>query len=99
MSLFSSSTELRACSVQSTPTMAVPSFGGKCESLSDFAQEVELCRRVAKLGVTERASGLVLQMVLQKGPGAAGSDQFLEQDAASKIMLLPHDYSAPDASD
>ena len=81
--------------------MSVPFFGGKGESCSNNAREVELRSRVTNLEPTRRASALIMNIdpVAREARKVAGNDQIMDPDGVPKILQVPNDYLAPDAVD
>ena len=87
--------------VKMTPKVAAPSFDGKRESPSNFAQEAEFWSRAANLNATNRAPAFVLHMApaARATCMAVASDQLLGPDAGAVITQLMHELFAPDNLD
>ena len=83
------------------PTVAAPSSDRQGEPVSIFAQEVELWRRAAYLGVTKRASALVLHTdpAVRDVCVSVGCGRPPGPGAVRKITQVLHDYFAPGALD
>ena len=83
------------------PTVAIPPFSGKGESLANYAQEAQFRSRVTNWGLTKRPSAKVLRM----GPLApdvflaVGNDRLWEPAGVMTITPVLHHYFAPNALD
>ena len=80
------------------PSVAGPSFDGKGESFSNYAQQVKLRSRVANLGASKQAPALVLRADPITGDVrvAQGSDILMNGYAAEQVSCVLHDDVAPD---
>ena len=83
------------------PTVAALSFDGKGEPSAYYAQEVELWPRAKNLGVTRRATAIVLHMepAVRDARTTVVGDRLLGQDAGPKVMRMLRDNFAPRAPD
>ena len=83
------------------PTVNVPFFDGKGETLSNYAQGVDLRNRATNLDPITRVSALILQMypVSREVCMAAARNRIMDPDSVAKLLQALHDYFAPEAVD